>query len=216
MFRETSANTGFQGAETMKTKMALTALALIVMNSGGWHTAQATSASPEVLDNLNNKSNDLWKTSEQSDQVIQVQAKASATDTKDDLLNAALPPADSDMSDEVEPLRFSALGIGCRQSYFADALESCTAEILLDVTLTQETAKLLGNQVKVSCDVGFAFEADGQPGSETVNQTSFVDIKDGIGRRAVEARINFLSLDSKVTRIELTDLTCETLGPGAS
>ena len=200
----------------MNKPIALTALALILMNAGGWYAAEATGVAPEVADELYINSSSLWGNTSSTGQAIRVQASTSETVNKDDLLNAALPPADSLEPARIEPLTFSALGIGCRQSYFADALEASTAEILLDVKLKQETAKLLGDRVNVSCDVAFGYEADGEPGSETVTQRTLVDLQDGVGRRSVQARINFLSLDKKVTRIELTNLACETVPPGSS
>lgn len=117
-------------------------------------------------------------------------------------------PAGESAEVESKPLAFEALGISCRRGYFSGSLETCVADIKVDVTVPEKFAGLVSDTLNVKCDVGYAYEADGDMLSETTSDTVQIALDKGQGSAVLESRIEFLFRVEDVTRVEIGDVSC--------
>ena len=196
----------------MTSKVSLCA-ALCACVSAGSAFGESNALFKVTQDVNQNIVDEFWTITADQAQLVQAQMNASLSPSDQSILDASTPSA---RSFELDPLSFTAQGIGCNQGYFVESLERCSAEIRVDVNVSANIAQLLNNQLQVRCDVSFAYEAGGEPASLTVTELADIELEKGFGQANMVARINFRSLEDPVTRIELTDLSCAPVSEDAS
>lgn len=109
------------------------------------------------------------------------------------------------------PLVFSAESLTCNQGYFFGGLESCIAEVLVDVAIPDELAAVAAANVGVTCDVTFTYRTNGAPTetSESVSEEIRVPLSDGLGSAVLEARIDFQFRVANVSSVSVTGALCQ-------
>ncbi|MEM9709933.1 MAG: SH3 domain-containing protein [Pseudomonadota bacterium] len=108
----------------------------------------------------------------------------------------------------VNPVTFAARDFSCRNGYFQNTFEACSADIRIDVQLADGDDRATAATVPVQCRVDFEYEAGGTAERETVIRNASVPMRNGQGSAVVEARIDFLFRVDNVTRVSLTELNC--------
>ena len=114
-------------------------------------------------------------------------------------------------SQGVAPIAYEPIDMLCRRAYFADTLESCTADIRVGVSVPESIGALVSDSLDLSCDVGFDYEAGGQRFSQTATDRVKVALSNGKGSSVLVSRVEFLFQDDNVTRVEIGDIECVAL-----